>query len=193
MYVALFFISLLIGNGVQTGPFYFSYPLFYLDVALLADSSQMYYTGVLVFNLFLLAAVVALSLFCLSKANRVQTAFGAASQKLIHWKHSLSKQIMVALAILSAAIILIGFGFNAWYSQPVAASNEDVFPLYLFPANNIYDSMPIGQTYYLSWNGLVVYNNGSAPITFNHALNLQNVNFTADFTSPLTTTATMTC
>jgi hypothetical protein len=181
LYVALFFISLLIGNGVQTGPFYFSYPLFYLDVALLADSSQMYYTGVLVFNLFLLAAVVALSLFCLSKANRVQTAFGAASQKLIYWKHGLSKQIMVALAILSAAIILIGFGFNAWYSQPVAASNEDVFPLYLFPANNIYDSMPIGQTYYLSWNGLVVYNNGSAPITFNHVLNLQNVNFTADF------------
>jgi hypothetical protein len=181
IYVALFFISLLIGNGVQTGPFYFAYPLLYLDVPLLAASSQIYYTGVLVFNLFLVAAVVGISLFCLSKANRVQTAFSAASQKLIYFKKGLNKQTSAALASLSVVIILLSLGFNAWYSQPVTASNRDVFPLYLFPANSIYDSMPMGQTYYLSWNGLVVYNNGSVPISFNHALGLQNVNFDADF------------
>lgn len=181
IYVALFFISLLIGNGVQTGPFYFAYPLLYLDVPLLAASSEMYYTGVFVFNLFLIATVVVLSLFCLSRANRVQTGFSIPSRKLMHCKQGLSKKTTGALTILSIIIVLIGLGFNAWYSQPVKASNENVFPLYLFPANSIYDSMPIGQTYYLSWNGLVVYNNGSAPISFNHALNLQNVNFTADF------------
>jgi hypothetical protein len=181
IYLALFFISLLIGNGVQTGPFYFAYPLLYLDVPLLAESNQMYYTGVLVFNIFLLAAIVGVSMFCLLKANRVQTDFSAASRKLTRWKKGLSRKTSAGLALLSVILVLSGLGFNAWYSQPVEASSEDVFPLYLFPANSIYDSMPIGQTYYLSWNGLVVYNNGSAPISFNHALNLQNIDFDADF------------
>jgi hypothetical protein len=70
----------------------------------------------------------------------------------------------------------LGFGFNAFYAQPVSASNKDVFPLYIFPANNNYDSMPMGRTYYLSWNGIVGFSNWSEPISFNHALNLQNIN-----------------
>jgi hypothetical protein len=176
LYVALVFISFLIGNGVQTGPFYFAYPLLHQDVPLLAASSQDYSAGVLLFNIFLLVSVAAISVFCLLKTNRSEPPLGGPSEFFHHWKHGLGKKKTMILSAIAIAIVALGFGFNAFYSQPVSASNKDVFPLYIFPANNNYDSMPMGRTYYLSWNGAVGFSNWSDPISFNHALNLQNIN-----------------
>lgn len=181
LYVALFFISLLIGNGVQTGPFYFAYPLLHQDVPLLAASSQDYSAGVLLFNIFLLISVVALSAFCLLKTNRLEPPLGGPSEFFSHWKHGLGKRKTLIFAAVAIAIVALGFGFNAFYAQPVVATNKDVFPLYLFPANNNYDSLPMGRTYYLSWNGVVGFNNWSDPISFNHALNLQNINLSLTY------------
>ena len=181
LYVALFFISFLIGNGVQTGPFYFAYPLISQDVALLAASSELYVSGVFWFNLFLLGSVVVVTLFCLSKSNKRVDSVNSFFKPVFHWRLVFSKRKKFVLAGLVFVLVFLGFCFNGVYSQPVVASNEGVFPLYLFPANNMYDSMPMGSTYYLSWNGLVVYNNGSVPISFNHALTQQNANLSVDF------------
>lgn len=184
LFVSLIFISFLIGNGVQTGPFYFTYPLLHLDVPLLAASSQDYTAGVLLFNILLLASVVAISAFCLLKTNRLEPPLGGPSEFFYRCKQGLSKRKTTILAAVAIAIVALGFGFNAFYAQPVVATNKDVFPLYLFPANNNYDSLPMGRTYYLSWNGVVGFSNWSDPISFNHALNLQNINL--DLTYNLT-------
>ena len=78
-------------------------------------------------------------------------------------------------------LVLVGFGFNAVYSQPVVASNRDVFPLNLFPSVSVLDASPMDSTYYLSWNGLVVYNDWSVPIGFYHGLNLHDLNLSLSF------------
>jgi hypothetical protein len=181
VYVALVFISFLIGNGVQSGPFYFAYPLLHMDVPLLAASSQAYDTGVFTFNILLIVSVVAISAFCLLKSNRLEPPLGGPSEFFYSWNHGLGKKKTVIFAAIAIVIVALGFGFNTFYAQPVVATNNDVFPLYLFPANNNYDSMPMGRTYYLSWNGVVGFSNWSDPVSFYHALNLQNINLDLTF------------
>ena len=177
LYVGLFFISFIVGNGVQTGPFYFAYPLFRQDIGLIASTSY-YDSWVLVFNLVLLGSVLVASLFCFSKSNRVQ---GMQSYRALVKPIGFTRRWSAVMAVVVVVVVLLSFSFNVFYSEPVAASSKQVFPLYIFPANNHYDSMPMGSTYYLSWNGLLVYSNGSEPISFNHALSQQNVNLSLDF------------
>lgn len=182
LYVGLFFISFIIGNGVQAGLFFFAYPLLRQDVAFFT-TPESYGTFVFVFNVFLLASVIIASIFSLSKSNRASNmpqSDGAAG-KLWIWRFRFSRRTKAMLAALLVIFALLSVGFNSLYAQPTVASNKGVFPLYLFPANNGYDTYPMSQTYYLSWNGLVVYNNWSTPITFNHALNLKGINLSLSY------------
>lgn len=177
LYLGLFFISFIIGNGIQSGPFYFAYPLLHQDISLIASTS-LYDNWVLLFNLVLLGSVIAASIFCLSKSNRFQ---GTQPTMALIKPIKFTRRKNAVLAVLVIVVVLLSISFNAFYAQPITASNEQVYPLDLFPANNHYDSMPMGSTYYLSWNGLLVFNNGSGPISFNHALNLQNIDLNVDF------------
>lgn len=182
LYVGLFFISFIIGNGVQTGLFFFAHPLLRQDVAFFT-TPESYSSFVFVFNIFLLASVIIASIFSLSKSNRVSSApeSEGAAGKLWIARVRFSRRTKALLAALLAVFALLSVGFNSLYAQPTVASNNGVFPLYLFPANNSYDTYPMSQTYYLSWNGLVVYNNWSTPITFNHALNLKDINLSLSY------------
>ncbi len=183
VYVGLFFISFIIGNGVQAGPFYFAYPLLHQNIAFVS-SAQEYNLWVLIFNVFLLGSVLATSLFCLRRSNREETTHASPESLPVRlWKmkrtFAAKKKVVMAAAIV--LMVLLSFSFNALYSQPIVASSEQVFPLYFFPSVNNYDASPLDSTYYLSWAGLVVYNNWSEPIAFNHALNQQEANLNLTF------------
>jgi len=182
LYVGLFFISFIIGNGVQAGLFFFAYPLLRQDVAFFT-TPESYGSFVFIFNVFLLASVIIASIFSLSKSNRTSSAPESEGDagKLWIGQFRFSRRTKVTLAALLAVFALLSVGFNYLYTQPTVASDKGVFPLYLFPANNGYDTYPMSQTYYLSWNGLVVYNNWSTPITFNHALNLKDINLSLSY------------
>ena len=69
LYVGLLFISFIIGNGLQAGPFYFAYPLLHQNIVFITSASD-YTFWVFVFNVFLLGSVVVSSLFCFLKSNR---------------------------------------------------------------------------------------------------------------------------
>ncbi len=184
VFVGIFFISFIIGNGVQTGLFYFAYPLLQLDIPLMVSSPQLYSGWIFLFNLFLLGTVVAVSWFCLAPNNRTSDADASPSPSnawIGRWSHALTskKKALVALAVV--LLLLLGLGFNGALSQPIVASNQQVFPLYLFPAASSYDSSPLSGTYYLSWAGLVVYNNWSQPIAFSHPLTYQETDLNLRF------------
>ena len=63
-YVALFFINLIIGNGVQAGPFYFAYPIFHENIVFI-PTLQAYHTWLVIFNLALLQSIIFTAIFCL--------------------------------------------------------------------------------------------------------------------------------
>ncbi len=181
LYVGLFLINFIIGNGVQAGLFYFAYPLLNLDLAFFT-TAESYGLFVLVFNVLLLASVVATLLFCLSKSNRAQIVRSITlPNRLWLMQAGVSRKLKAVFAAFLVVLVLLSLGFNNLYSQPIVATNKDVFPLYVFPATSNYDTSPMYSTYYLSWNGLVVFNNGSPPISFYHALSRQNVNLSVHY------------
>jgi hypothetical protein len=184
VFVGIFFMSFTIGNGVQSGLFYFAYPLLQLDVPLMVSSPQLYAGWIFLFNLCLLGTVVGVSWFCLAPYNRVSDSEASPKPSnawITRWGHALTakKKALVALAVV--LLLFLGLGFNGMLSQPVVASNQQVFPLYLFPAANSYDSSPMSGTYYLSWAGLVVYNNWSQSIAFHHPLTYQDTDLNLSF------------
>ena len=106
---------------------------------------------------------------------------GGSLVKLRDWHFGFSRRVKVVLACCVVVLVLVGFGFNVVYSQPVVASNRDVFPLNLFQSVSVLDASPMGSTFYLSWNGLVVYNDWSVPVGFYHGLNLHDLNLNLSF------------
>ncbi len=182
-YVSLFFINFIIGNGLQAGPFYFAYPLLHQDIVFFNSASD-YAAWVFVFNVFLLSTVVVTLWLCFSRSNRAVANTQSTVSAPIYlgrFKPNLKRKRRATLAALVAVIFLLGFAFNAIYSQPITASSDQVFPLYLFLFDQNIGASPASSTYYLSWSGLVVYNNWSQPISFNHQLNLQNTDLDVSF------------
>jgi hypothetical protein len=180
LFLGLFFISFIVGNGVQAGPFYFAYPLLHLDLAFFT-TPQTYSAWVLLFNLFLLVSVVATAAFCLYKPPRVSSGADSWGPWVWRWNQTFKPKKSALLAGTILLLLVLGFGFNAVFSAPVTASQQQVFPLCLFPSEGIYDSSPMFGTYYLSWAGRVVFNDWSQPVSFNHSLTQQSVDLNLTF------------
>jgi hypothetical protein len=183
-YVALFFINLIIGNGVQAGPFYFAYSIFHQNFVFLT-TIQEYWACVRVFNVFLLGSVILTLLFCVAIFNRERMVVKPSNEgslvNLKYWKLAASRAEKIILATVIVLIVLAGFAFSEVYSQPIVVSSKQNFPLELFPSAGVFASEPMQGTYYLTNNCSVVFYNQSEPIAFQHPLNLQNINISLSF------------
>ena len=182
-YVALFFINLIIGNGVQAGPFYFAYPIFHENIVFI-PTLQAYHTWLVIFNLALLGSIIFTAIFCLARFNRVQMTAKSLNESALVTLHRLNlgvtrrKNVILAMAIVLT--MLGGFAFNELYSQPIVVSDKQNFPLDLFPTYTAFDAAPMKLTYLIAASSVVFYNQ-SEPIMFQRSLNSQNLNISLTF------------
>lgn len=180
VFVGLFFINFIIGNGLQAGLFYFAYPLLQTNFVFV-NTTQSYANLVLVFNVFLLGSVIATALFCLGRFNKQKPGESLHDDRLsFSWKFGISGRKKMFLAAVVVLLLLAGFAFNDAYSKPTAVASDQAFPLYLFPAVRSYDSSPMLGTYYLSGNSAVIHNQ-TEPIFFQQPLNQKKLNISLSF------------